>query len=80
MLFIDLVEAHVLSALRRQPVVKLDVIRGGQADPLTDPKGLHPLAVAQRRFATDGVNLFLEEVDRPSTPKRPRTASSPLHY
>jgi len=53
----------VLSALRRQHLMKLDVIRAAvKRIRRTDPKSLHPLA--QSRFATDGVDLFLEEVDR----------------
>jgi uncharacterized protein (DUF433 family) len=70
MSFMDLVEAHVLSALRRQHRVKLETIREAvrrirerTADAPSPPLSpSHPLA--DHQFATIGVTLFVEELGR----------------
>jgi uncharacterized protein (DUF433 family) len=61
--FMDLVEAHVLTALRRQHVVPMPVIRRALEHILKEtPNTKHPLA--DRQFATAGKELFIEEALR----------------
>lgn len=63
MSFMDLIEAHVLSAIRRKHEVKLETIRTAVRHVRkANPKSRHPLA--EGRFATVGKNLFLEELGR----------------
>lgn len=63
MSFMDLVEAHVLSSLRRLHGVHLDTIRQAAKRIRRDTlKTRHPLAEA--RFATVGLDLFVEELGR----------------
>ena len=57
--FINLIEVHVLDAIRREHSVPLDKIRIA-IDYLRDEFGSeHPLA--EESFATDGLNLFVEK-------------------
>jgi uncharacterized protein (DUF433 family) len=59
MSFYNLVEAHVLASLRRNHKVSLANVRRA-LEHLSKTSGLaHPLATAQ--FATDGVDLFIEQ-------------------
>lgn len=71
MSFLDLVEAHVLSSLRRQHAVRLETIRQAvkrirkidlslSTSESGTARSRHPLAEAQ--FATKGVELFVEEL------------------
>lgn len=64
--FVNLVEAHVLDALRRQYQVSLQKIRQALATlsklPPPPEPSRHPLA--QHRFATDGKHLLIEELGR----------------
>jgi uncharacterized protein (DUF433 family) len=63
MSFEDLIEAHVLSSLRRRHAIPLSTIRKAVARIRREnPNSEHPLADFD--FATNGVELFLEEVDR----------------
>jgi uncharacterized protein (DUF433 family) len=56
--FINLVEAHVLRAIRRKYGIQLQRVRAA-IDYLTRTfESKHPLA--EQRFMTDGVNLFIE--------------------
>lgn len=57
--FMNLVEVHVLAALRRQHRVPLQKIRAGLAHLRRRFPSRHPLA--ENAFATDGVDLFVEE-------------------
>jgi uncharacterized protein (DUF433 family) len=60
--FTNLVEAHVLRAIRKRHGVRLDKVRGA-LDYLDQRFGVpHPLARVE--FQTDGVNLFVESVGR----------------
>lgn len=60
--FTNVVEAHVLSGLRRKYELKLDAIRAAVRY-VHDRLGVaHPLAVEQ--FKTDGVSLFIERFGR----------------
>jgi uncharacterized protein (DUF433 family) len=64
MSFFDLVEAHVLDALRRRHEVSLQKVRKA-LDYLSRSSARpsrHPLAV--QSFATDGLDLFLDEYGR----------------
>lgn len=56
--FTNLVEAHVLSAMRRDYQLKLDVIRRAVKYVETELGVEHPLA--REEFSTDGVGLFVE--------------------
>jgi uncharacterized protein (DUF433 family) len=63
MSFMDFIEAHVLSAIRRKHEVKLETIRAAvRRIRKANPKSRHPLAEVQ--FATVGKRLFIEEVGR----------------
>ncbi len=60
--FLNLVEAHVLAAIRRVHGVPLPKVRSALAF-VSDTLGIdRPLAHAQ--FQTDGVDLFVEKLDR----------------
>ena len=60
--FLNLVEAHVLSAIRRQHRIPLPKIRQALDYVAKHLELDRPLS--QARFATLGVNLFVEELDR----------------
>jgi uncharacterized protein (DUF433 family) len=60
--FTNVVEAHVLSGLRRRYDLKLDAIRTAVRYVHDRLKVEHPLAVEQ--FKTDGVSLFVERFGR----------------
>lgn len=61
MSFKDLLEAHVLSALRREDLIQLDTIRRAVKRIHREcPDSRHPLAEAP--FAKVGVQLFIEEL------------------
>lgn len=60
--FLNLVEAHVLSAIRRQHRIPLPKIRQALDFVSKNLKLERPLSQAQ--FATMGVDLFVEELDR----------------
>ena len=63
MSFMDFIEAHVLSAIRRRHQVKLETIRVAvRRIQKTNANSKHPLAEAQ--FATVGKQLFVEELGR----------------
>ena len=65
--FMNLVEAYVLTALRRQQFVPMKDIRQALNRIFKeDPKAKHPLAT--RQFATLGPKLFLEGTGGPITP------------
>ncbi len=57
--FVNLVEAHVLSALRREHRVPLQTIRKAVQYLRRQFASAHPLA--EHDFATDGVSLFVEK-------------------
>jgi uncharacterized protein (DUF433 family) len=58
--FVNMVEAHVLSAIRYQHGVSLPAVRRAVGY-LTEKFGsVHPLA--EEQFQTDGVNLFVERL------------------
>ncbi len=57
--FINLVEVHVLDAIRREHLVSLDKIRIALTYLRKQFGSEHPLA--EERFATDGVDLFVEK-------------------
>jgi uncharacterized protein (DUF433 family) len=60
--FLNLVEAHVLAAIRRVHGVPLPKVRSALAF-VSDRLGIdRPLADAQ--FQTDGIHLFVEQLDR----------------
>ena len=56
--FVNVIEAHVLAALRREYRMKLDGIRAALHYVRRELKESHPLAT--RTFETDGVHLFVE--------------------
>ena len=56
--FVNLVEAHVLDAIRRHHQVPLNKIRDGIAYLRRHFGSKHPLA--EQRFQTDGIDLFIE--------------------
>lgn len=58
--FLNLVEGHVLAAIRRKHDISLPKIRDALAFIRTRMKSARPLL--QRSFQTDGVNLFVEEL------------------
>lgn len=60
--FLNLVEAHVLSAIRRQHGIPLPKIRQALQYVSKHLKLERPLSQAQ--FATHGIDLFVEELDR----------------
>lgn len=61
--FMNLLEGHVLAALRRQRLVPMHDIRNALRGIVRrDPHTKHPLAT--RRFATIGKTLFVEEAGR----------------
>jgi uncharacterized protein (DUF433 family) len=61
--FMDLVEAHVVSSLRRQHLVRMHDIRRALERILEQsPTSLHPLA--EKQFAVMGKNLFIEETKK----------------
>lgn len=57
--FMNLVEAHVLAALRRQHSLPLQKIRAGLKYLQERFPSKHPLA--EHAFATDGIDLFVEK-------------------
>jgi uncharacterized protein (DUF433 family) len=57
--FINLVEAHVLDAIRREHGVRLDKIRVALNYLRTEFHSDHPLA--DEEFETDGIDLFIEK-------------------
>jgi len=57
--FTNLVEAHVLSALRREHDIRLDKIRSAIDYLQRHFPGQHPLA--HHNFETDGVDIFVEK-------------------
>lgn len=57
--FVNLVEAHVLDAIRREHEIRLDKIRSAIQYLQTEFGSPHPLA--DYRFATDGLDLFVEK-------------------
>jgi uncharacterized protein (DUF433 family) len=57
--FINLVEVHVLDALRRNHQVPLDKIRNALDYLRKEFDSRHPLA--EERFATDGLDLFVQK-------------------
>jgi uncharacterized protein (DUF433 family) len=56
--FTNLIEAHVLSAMRKDYQLKLDVVRRAVGYVETELEVEHPLA--REEFRTDGVHLFVE--------------------
>ena len=60
--FVNLVEAHVLDAIRRHHQVPLNKIRDGIAYLRRHFGSKHPLA--EQRFQTDGIDLFIEKFGR----------------
>jgi uncharacterized protein (DUF433 family) len=60
--FINLVEAHVLDAIRRHHQVPLSKIRDAIHYLRKHFSSSHPLA--EQRFQTDGIDLFIERFDR----------------
>jgi uncharacterized protein (DUF433 family) len=60
--FINLVEAHVLSAIRRQHHLPFTKVRSAVAYLKEQLHSRHPLA--DWEFTTDGMNLFIEHLDR----------------
>jgi len=59
--FFNVVEAHILGALRRVHNVPMENVRRAIAQVELDLNSKHPLIDA--RFKTDGVNLFVEHCD-----------------
>lgn len=57
--FTNLVEAHVLSAIRREHQIQLDRIRAAIGYLQKQFRSKHPLA--DHNFETDGVDLFIEK-------------------
>lgn len=57
--FVNLVEAHVLGALRREHQISLDKVRGAINYLSRELGSKHPLA--EYRFQTDGLDLFIEK-------------------
>ena len=60
--FINLVEAHVLNAIRREHEIRLPTIRRAIAYLRNKLHSQHPLADSQ--FETDGLDLFIQEYGR----------------
>lgn len=60
--FTNLVEAHVLNAIRREHEIRLPKIRRAIAYLRNILNSPHPLA--DRNFETDGMNLFIQEYGR----------------
>jgi uncharacterized protein (DUF433 family) len=60
--FVNLVEAHVLSGLRREYKFSLQMLRKAIRYVKRQFPGRHPLA--EQAFATDGVDLFVERFGR----------------
>lgn len=60
--FINLVEAHVLDAIRRHHRLPLRTVRAALEYVAREFGSRHPLA--QQQFETDGVNLFIQRVDK----------------
>jgi uncharacterized protein (DUF433 family) len=60
--FTNLVEAHVLSAMRRRYELKLDAVRRAVAYLRRELGVDHPLAT--EKFKTDGVDLFVDRVEK----------------
>jgi uncharacterized protein (DUF433 family) len=60
--FINLIEAHVLNAIRRDHQVQLPKVRKAMAYLKGKIGSEHPLA--DRRLETDGLDLFVEEYSR----------------
>jgi uncharacterized protein (DUF433 family) len=58
--FINLVEAHVLGAIRRRYHIPFLKVRGAVLFLTNQLKTMHPLA--DHEFTTDGINLFIEHV------------------
>lgn len=58
--FLNLVEAHVLAAIRRRHDIPLPKVRDAMAFMRTKMKTTRPLV--ERSFQTDGVSLFVEEL------------------
>lgn len=57
--FINLVEAHVLSALRREHAIQLPQVRKAVTYLRNQLQSRHPLA--DQQFVTDGLDLFVEK-------------------
>ena len=60
--FVNLVEAHVLNAIRREHEIRLPTIRRAIAFLRNKLDSQHPLA--DRQFETDGLDLFIQEYGR----------------
>lgn len=60
--FINLIEAHVLRILRETHQIKLDKVRIALDYMSRELDSLHPLA--EKKFQTDGVDLFIDRVDK----------------
>jgi uncharacterized protein (DUF433 family) len=60
--FINLIEAHVLDAIRREHQIPLDKVRTAINYLKTQFGSEHPLA--DHRFETDGLDLFIQEFGR----------------
>lgn len=60
--FMNLVEAHVLSAIRREHEIPLDRVR--QAMKFLNEAFPSPHPLADQQFETDGVDLFIEQYGR----------------
>lgn len=60
--FLNLIEAHILRIIRETHRIKLNKIRHALDYLSQSLETPHPLA--QQQFKTDGVDLFVEEVDR----------------
>jgi uncharacterized protein (DUF433 family) len=59
--FINLVEAHVLDAIRHQHHLPLKTVRAALEYVAREFGSKHPLA--QQQFETDGVDLFIQKMD-----------------
>ena len=59
--FMNLVEVHVLDAIRREHQIALDKVRMALNYLSKQLPSLHPLA--DRQFETDGMDLFIQKVD-----------------
>jgi uncharacterized protein (DUF433 family) len=60
--FMNLIEAHVLSGIRRQHQLQFSAIRGALDYLTAELPSRHPLA--DRQFETDGRDLFIREYGR----------------
>jgi len=60
--FVNLIEAHVLDAIRREHRIPLDKVRVAIDYLRTQFSSQHPLA--DHRFETDGLDLFIQEYGR----------------